>query len=656
MMKVDQLLTLQDQIGDDPIMPTGRDRLDAMESLKDPETFEEVLAAMKLKKETDPEYSNKFKRQPPMPLYGGGQPDLGEQAQNVSDAGRMGDSMLMHVNPEEVKGLASIAPITVNPETGLPEAFAPPMLAALAAAAAAAAPVAVPAAIGTTAALAAPILYGGAAGTGATTAATLGSGAALYGGATGTGLGTGASWLSNLWGGYQALNPILKGGIRGILQSPLQAMVTGQEYGVDDALTGAVLGMVTGGAEMGLDKLAGVPDVPTTAAKIATEPDLTKVAATKILAEPTSTSDKIWAGAKKAATDPMFWGLSGLALASAGAPEEQGRIEAVEDIQPFDVLPIPASREFVGPVTEEDIIAGVVAGEGEEDAGLGRQLQTAKEGGIVSLQAGGSMPMMHPAIISAGPQAVAQEVEKQSWRYPTSYYANPQQRYWTEPLVIDALSQRSDWPSSWGGAGVGGDDEGALIGQEKEQVPVVPFTSNISSFNVADRLKRIAGEPAPVPEIPSIATGAPTDVSFGPESVGALNDLFSRFEEKQGTDEIIDLVSSALPAQEGGLLSVGGPNVFEGQVPVIGDGMEDAVKFDVVPQTPADIPNTPDMALLSSDEYVVPADVVSMLGNGSSTAGAKALDQFNTLIRKKAHGTNKQQQELNAGRELSSLG
>jgi len=83
--------------------------------------------------------------------------------------------------------------------------------------------------------------------------------------------------------------------------------------------------------------------------------------------------------------------------------------------------------------------------------------------------------------------------------------------------------------------------------------------------------------------------------------------------------------------------------------------MQDAVKFDVVPQTPADIPNTPDMALLSSDEYVVPADVVSMLGNGSSTAGAKALDQFNSLIRKKAHGTNKQQTELNAGKELSSL-
>ena len=83
--------------------------------------------------------------------------------------------------------------------------------------------------------------------------------------------------------------------------------------------------------------------------------------------------------------------------------------------------------------------------------------------------------------------------------------------------------------------------------------------------------------------------------------------------------------------------------------------MADQVSFGVVPQTPADIPNTPDMALLSSDEYVVPADVVSMLGNGSSTAGSQALDRFNKMMRMKAHGTNKQQRELDAGRELSSL-
>jgi len=104
-----------------------------------------------------------------------------------------------------------------------------------------------------------------------------------------------------------------------------------------------------------------------------------------------------------------------------------------------------------------------------------------------------------------------------------------------------------------------------------------------------------------------------------------------------------------------GLATGGNTPVFEGRVMGQGDGMDDDVAFGVVPQTPADIPNTPDMALLSSDEYVMPADVVSMLGNGSSTAGSKMLDQFNQLLRKKAHGTNKQQTQLDAGKELSSL-
>jgi hypothetical protein len=106
---------------------------------------------------------------------------------------------------------------------------------------------------------------------------------------------------------------------------------------------------------------------------------------------------------------------------------------------------------------------------------------------------------------------------------------------------------------------------------------------------------------------------------------------------------------------QGGAVGLATGGVFEGRVQGTGDGMADQVAFNVVPQTPQDIPNTPDMALLSSDEYVVPADVVSMLGNGSSTAGAQSLDKFNQLMRRKAHGTNQQQKELNAGKELSRL-
>tara|TARA_R100001463_G_scaffold100422_8_gene154952 strand:- start:1241 stop:3985 length:2745 start_codon:yes stop_codon:yes gene_type:complete len=46
-------------------------------------------------------------------------------ADEVASRGRYGDTTLMHVNPIEVQGLASLTPLTVNPDTGYPEAFLP---------------------------------------------------------------------------------------------------------------------------------------------------------------------------------------------------------------------------------------------------------------------------------------------------------------------------------------------------------------------------------------------------------------------------------------------------------------------------------------------------------------------------------------------------
>ena len=45
------------------------------------------------------------------------------QVNNVAAQGRYGDTMLMHVNPNEVKGLAQLGALSLNPSTGLPEAF-----------------------------------------------------------------------------------------------------------------------------------------------------------------------------------------------------------------------------------------------------------------------------------------------------------------------------------------------------------------------------------------------------------------------------------------------------------------------------------------------------------------------------------------------------
>ena len=53
-------------------------------------------------------------------------PPMQQDAERLAAQGRFGDSMLVHMNPEEVRGIASLAPggrLTINPETGQPEAF-----------------------------------------------------------------------------------------------------------------------------------------------------------------------------------------------------------------------------------------------------------------------------------------------------------------------------------------------------------------------------------------------------------------------------------------------------------------------------------------------------------------------------------------------------
>ena len=59
--------------------------------------------------------------------------------------------------------------------------------------------------------------------------------------------------------------------------------------------------------------------------------------------------------------------------------------------------------------------------------------------------------------------------------------------------------------------------------------------------------------------------------------------------------------------------------------------------------------------MLSRDEYVLPADVVAIIGNGSSEAGANKIDMFIKQARKEAFGTEKQQKETKGDGGLASL-
>ena len=115
-------------------------------------------------------------------------------------------------------------------------------------------------------------------------------------------------------------------------------------------------------------------------------------------------------------------------------------------------------------------------------------------------------------------------------------------------------------------------------------------------------------------------------------------------EESDGGLDIIKMLKGILPLSEGGTIN----QYFEGQVVGKGDGMSDQIMFEVQGKKP-------DKALLSKDEYVLPGDMVSILGNGSSNAGAEVLDQFVKDTRQKGFGTQRQQRQINPQKGLSAL-
>jgi hypothetical protein len=74
-----------------------------------------------------------------------------------------------------------------------------------------------------------------------------------------------------------------------------------------------------------------------------------------------------------------------------------------------------------------------------------------------------------------------------------------------------------------------------------------------------------------------------------------------------------------------------------------GDGMSDNIPGVIGGKRPA---------RLADGEFVVPADVVSHLGNGSTNAGAKQLYAMMARVRAARTGTKKQGKQINPSRMM----
>ena len=136
-----------------------------------------------------------------------------------------------------------------------------------------------------------------------------------------------------------------------------------------------------------------------------------------------------------------------------------------------------------------------------------------------------------------------------------------------------------------------------------------------------------------------------------------MSDTVGNMPEAQGSAKIIDNARRAIAdleifTQTFGLRALDDLQEMMGSdidlSPMIrgeGDGMSDRIDAEVVDKKSSP-KGTGDPLKVANNEYVVAADVVSDLGNGSSDAGAKKLDDMMKRVRMARHGTDKQPPEV----------
>jgi hypothetical protein len=115
-----------------------------------------------------------------------------------------------------------------------------------------------------------------------------------------------------------------------------------------------------------------------------------------------------------------------------------------------------------------------------------------------------------------------------------------------------------------------------------------------------------------------------------------LNKLFS-FRPGGGQSIYDQFAAKGLKRLNNSQMAKGG--YLDGQ----GDGMSDSIPATIEGKQPA---------RLSNSEFVIPADVVSHLGNGSSEAGSKRLYSMLDRVRKARTGNKKQGKEIKAEKYL----
>jgi len=582
---------------------------------------------------------------------------LQNTAHYLQSKGRGNDTMLVHMTPREVKGLQDLAlaaggSLTINPDTGLPEAgFLEQMLPVVAAAgltyltAGAAAPT-------LTAALGGSAMAGGIAAGALSGAAISGGMAAMQGknveqAALMGGLGGG---LSGGLGAYDAANVFNAPNL--LADASQQAATTAGTQAATQAGTQAVTDAGTQAAAGGFTPtdpyLGSVPPTPTAPPPVA--PTQAGIDASQL---------------KGQARIDALNKLDPSATAFGQAPginAEQAMFRAENLANPSEL------GDIYKPITQSNIKTQM-PGSDSYYSGLGSgTMDTVKKAAIQGLPAvAGAMGSETYDQQQFNPQdpynsrlrRISPDFRAYEPPRPNPYYSAQYPTYAAEGGImqsyqaggpVERMSQMNTAMNPQGGLYPMG-----MIDKTQYATPIQrPVSSemvmNDSAYERSNPMLMNTGGPTKLPKgDPGIYTDT-NPTTRGQDAFTAALTRLNSAQKRANIKGLPVLKAAAEPlgnvetAARGGIMSsLGGYSDGGRMLKGPGDGMSDSI--------PASIGNK-QPARLADGEFVVPADVVSHLGNGSTDAGARKLYSMMDKIRKARTGKKKQAPAVKADRYM----
>jgi len=313
------------------------------------------------------------------------------------------------------------------------------------------------------------------------------------------------------------------------------------------------------------------------------------------------------AAANQGAVPAAFMDVGGTGV-SSGLPFPTGGM----GVQP----PLPS----LSPATAADVTQMM-------DVGFNPATATTEMGGSLARQ---TMNYVDPVEMLKAPTAV----EKAGFTNPLTSAYN-----WYK---------EQDKPTQYGIAGLGAMQAAKYLNKQQGVAPAEKYSGPLSKFTYSpDTYRPYTYKP--------YAAGGPVEEMSNRNAIGA-NTGYPQSDIQQGAyatpwqtpvsrnvvagagDVGVDQMTGMERMAGGGIANLGGYSDGGRLLKGPGDGMSDNIPATIGRKQPA---------RLADGEFVVPADVVSGLGNGSTEAGAKQLYKMLDKVRSARTGTKKQGKQIN---------